>query len=926
MRKALLFSLVLAILNFGLWAGLNRPATDIPEFQGRIGGVAWSPYPLRGGPGSTITPEQLRADLQAIARHASTVRTYSVLGGLDRIPALAADLPLTFMLGAWVGGNRTDAQERVRAEERSRLEVARVIELANSFSNVTHVLVGNEALLRNELTVETIAPYLQQVRAAIRQPVSVAEPAEVWLANPDLANHVDFIAIHVLPYWEREAQGRDPLLHSIERIREVQRRFPDKEVIVTEIGYPTDGRTREASAPSVVTQARFLRGFFNYAQRAGLRYFIMEAIDQPWKTTIEGSPGPYWGFLNGDRQPKYALTGPVWERPNWSTLALAASLIALPLMAFLGWRRRGLRSGPLIALLAVVQLLVAGAVYFWHITEQQYLFSLAWAPWIFSLVMLIGLAAVFMAEWFELMDVMGTRLSRVYNRAPFARDRRAPKVSIHLPIHNEPSAVVIETLESLAALDWPDFEVIVIDNNTKDERVWRPVETHCAALNARFPGRFLFFHVDPLKGFKAGALNFALQRTDPDAAYIGVVDADYIVDPQWLRRAIPAFDEPDVGFVQAPQDHRDVEDNAFKRMIGWEYAGFFHLGMVQRNERNALIQHGTMVLLRRAAMAPGWATWCIVEDAEMGLRLAAGGWRSVYIRETLGRGLMPDHFGAYKTQRFRWAYGAVQILRRYWRELLLPGRLNFAQRYHFIAGWASWFADAGGLIFAWGAILWTFAVLPVPYFFNLAVGELSRYFAVDLAPYFAWTGYVPRTSDYFVLPHAAFLIPVIAAFGLRMFQVLVLYRLRVACSFKETVMAAVAGLGLSYTVGRAILTGLVTKKKPFVRTPKADGRLALTQAFRVARGETILMLALWCAAGLTFWIWSGPSFEDELRRPFPWLMRLGYDPDAILWGVNMMIQSLPYAAALVTSLVSSIAGRKRKSLAKLPIVHPAAGD
>jgi cellulose synthase/poly-beta-1,6-N-acetylglucosamine synthase-like glycosyltransferase len=582
-------------------------------------------------------------------------------------------------------------------------------------------------------------------------------------------------------------------------------------------------------------------------------------------------------MMDAHRELKFPLAGPVWEIPQWPKLMLAATLVALLPMLWAARRRRDLRAGPLLLFLAVVQLLASGAAYIFHVSALQYLDAWSLPPWAMLVAALTVLAALAAIEMFDLADVLGTRLKRVYTPALPAAGRAWPKVSIHLPIHNEPPAMVIETLASLAALDYADFEVIVVDNNTKNPDVWQPVEAYCRTLADAHPGRFRFFHVDPLAGFKAGALNFALAQTSPDTAFIAVVDSDYVVDPQWLQRAVPAFDDPTVGFVQAPQDHRDGTVNAFKRMMFWEYAGFFEIGMVQRNERNALIQHGTMVVLRRAAMGDGWATWCIVEDAEMGLRLVRQGWRSVYIRASQGKGLMPDHFGAYKVQRFRWAYGAVQILRHYWRDMVLPGgraggpRLTPAQRYHFLCGWAPWFADAASLIVSWLALAWTAAVFFLP--------------------------------SFIVLPHTAFLVPIVAIFFVRMAQVLILYRARVACSWREQALSAIAGLGLTYTVGRAVLIGLFSNKRPFVRTPKGDGRPALTQALIAARGEGVLMALLWIAAAATALVYGTD------------------DPGSWWWTAALFVQSLPYAAAMATSLTASFAARARKGAT--PAVVPA---
>lgn len=240
-----------------------------------------------------------------------------------------------------------------------------------------------------------------------------------------------------------------------------------------------------------------------------------------------------------------------------------------------------------------------------------------------------------------------------------------------------------------------------------------PVEAHCAALGPRFR----FFHVAPLAGFKAGALNFALAHTAPDAEVVAVIDSDYVVDPAWLRDLAPCFASRFVGIVQAPQDYRDGAENAFKAMCLAEYRGFFQIGMVTRNERNAIIQHGTMTMVRRSLLEglSGWAEWCITEDAELGLRIFEAGYEAVYTPKSYGRGLIPDTFIDFKKQRFRWAYGAMQIMKEHAQLLFSGGRvLTTGQRYHFIAGWLPWVADGFNVIFNLAALGWSAAMVLAP--------------------------------------------------------------------------------------------------------------------------------------------------------------------------------------------------------------------
>jgi cellulose synthase/poly-beta-1,6-N-acetylglucosamine synthase-like glycosyltransferase len=255
---------------------------------------------------------------------------------------------------------------------------------------------------------------------------------------------------------------------------------------------------------------------------------------------------------------------------------------------------------------------------------------------------------------------------------PTQRDHY-PKVSLHVPTYAEPPDLVCSTLDALSRLTYPNFEVIVVDNNTKDESLWKPVREHCLRLGARFR----FFHVSPLEGAKAGALNFALRHTADDAAIVGVIDADYHVEPDFIDRLVGYFDDPAVGFVQAPHDYRDWEENLFQRCCYWEYMPAYRLELACLNEWIASYIIGTMCLINRRALeeAGGWAEWCLTEDCECALRIHALGYSSVFVAETAGRGVVPERFLEYKMQRMRWTVGPVQQFKRHWR-LFLPRWLS----------------------------------------------------------------------------------------------------------------------------------------------------------------------------------------------------------------------------------------------------------
>jgi len=865
--SGLVVLLLIAAVNLAGWTYLNRPVEPRPWGQ-LINGVDYSPFQGDQDPRGDKLPTEkdIERDMQLLSGQVRQIRTYSTLDGQGSIAGIADRYGLEVVQGSWLDGRL----------ERNEQEIANLVRIAKTQDNVHRVLVGNETLLRADMPIQDLIQYIRRVRTELagkHVEVSTPETWDIWLRYPQLGKEVDYIAIHLLPYWEGQAPDK-AVEYALSRYQQVKDAFPTKKVVITEIGWPSEGRIRRDAVPSPTSQAAFLRAFLNIANQRGLDYFVQEAFDQPWKRNIEGSVGAYWGIYTADRTPKFPMVGPVNDRPHWPQLAAASVLLALPLMAWFLARWSELRFFGRFFFGGLIQLVTSALVMVVDSGLRTYMSPGIALMWAMLLPLLLLLFMVVLAEGLELSEVIwANRRKRHFLPFPSDVDRSWPKVSIHVPAYNEPPEMLKKTLDALARLDYPNFEVLIIDNNTKDEKVWRPVQEYCATLG----DRFRFFHVSPLKGFKAGALNFALRQTAPDVEIVGVIDADYLIEPDWLKSLVPYFDRADVGFVQAPQDHYDWPGDTFKEFINWEYAGFFQIGMVQRNERDAIIQHGTMTLVRRAAIdhVGPWAEWCICEDAEMGLRLLAGGWHSVYTDRRYGYGLTPDSFAGYKSQRFRWAYGAVQIIKRHWRDML-PGaerKLDPMQRYHFVTGWMPWFADALGLIFAIASLVWTVGVLVLP--------------------------------KYFELPLALFLLPVVAVFGAKLAQFLWLYKIRVPCTFRQRMGAGLAGLALTYTIAKAMLYGLFTSKLPFIRTPKHEDQAAFVQALIMAQ-EEVLLGALLVLAGIGMWNFQG-----------------GEDPEARLWAIVMWAQSVPYWASLALAAIST-APKRPGSPSGVPADKPAA--
>ena len=836
-------------LLLATWALFNRPY-NAPAWPETIKGVSFSPFrPGQTPQNPTAYPseEQISKDLALLAEQVERVRTYSVEGTLGSVPRLAAEHGLNAMVGIWI----SDDIDRNWAEISGLRRV-----IAENAGNIVGIVVGNEVLLRGEISSEQLSQYVDVVQTMAGSiPVTVAETWNVWLKNRSLAKHVDYVTAHVLPYWEGVPVRRAPE-YVFERYDQLIDAFPRKHVLLGEVGWPSEGRKRFGSQPSIQNQAMFLRQFLDLAHERSADYFVLEAFDQIWKTD-EGAVGRYWGIYNAQRQLKFPLATSLTPVPEWRVIVGFSLAFAVLILALLLRDSRGLVHGGRGFLVMVSYAISTVVVWMVYDYSQKYM---TWDQVIVGIALLLAgfcITIVLLTEAHEWAEaIWNRRHKQVSQQRNTNRSGIEPKVSIHVPIYNEPPEMVIDTLAALRRLNYQNFEVIVVDNNTDQPACWIPVQQWCN----RQDDRFQFHHVNPLAGFKAGALNYALERTADDAKLIAVIDSDYIVDADWLKDCTAAFDDPEIAIVQAPQDYRDADGSLFKSMIYAEYAGFFGIGMVNRDMRNAIIQHGTMTIVRRDVLdgVEGWSEWCITEDAELGLRVLEQGHRASYVPKSYGRGLMPDNFLDYKKQRFRWAYGSVLILRHHMRFFLKLNRskLSSGQRYHFLAGWLPWMADGLCLMFNCVALLYSVLMVMYPGVYNPPEIMLS------------------------LLP--------IGFFIFKMSKMLVLYRWRMQASLLQSAGAGIAGLAVSHTIARAMLAGLHTMKIGFFRTPKTGETHTFRQAFMDAREEALIAAGLLIAA-------IAICFRDD-----------AYLSDTRMWIVLLVVQSTPYLAAVLLSLVSAM--------------------
>src|SRR5215470_5644770 len=363
MRSVVAVVALISCVHAGLWAFLHQQQT-VPNIDSPLASVSYSPYTRWQNPdnGDVPTPEQIRNDLRLLSPYTRTVRTYTSTRGLEVVPAIAAEFGMKVTLGIWLDklqDKKKELPEDVIAKNRERndVEIKQAIELAKRHSNVTAIVVGNESILRGDLEVDDLVEIIKRVKRQVPVPVTTGETHDVWRglykaepgepkesaekkqreraeAASTLASNVDFIAAHILPYWDGlpVRQGVDFAIETYDKLR---RMYPGKRIVIAEFGWPSAGYNMHDADPGRIEQAMVIRSFVARAAAYGIDYNIIEAFDQPHKSA-EGGVGGYWGLFDSSREAKFAWSGPVSDPDYWKIAGIAVLvglLLSLTILA-----------------------------------------------------------------------------------------------------------------------------------------------------------------------------------------------------------------------------------------------------------------------------------------------------------------------------------------------------------------------------------------------------------------------------------------------------------------------------------------------------------------------------------------------------------------------------------------------------------------
>lgn len=334
-RSPLVLLLVSLSAIVVVWSWLAAPVAfenESVDLATRLDCVSYAPF--RGQqnpriPGLIIAPEQMEEDLAELAKISRCVRTYSVDNGLDKVPELAGRVGLKVLLGVWIGRDRG----------KNALLIDGAISLAREHPDVvTAIIVGNEVLLRGEMTASELREIIRSVKLRVDIPVSYADVWEFWLRYPEVASEIDFVTVHMLPYWEdRPPRAEDAAAHVYAVRQQIVAAFPGKDILIGETGWPSKGRMRDGALPSRINQARFNSEILNLAKQQNFAVVLFEAYDEPWKRRWEGTVGGYWGLFDGRlRTLKYPFGRAVSNFPFWK-LQMGCGLVLSTLIFTIAW-------------------------------------------------------------------------------------------------------------------------------------------------------------------------------------------------------------------------------------------------------------------------------------------------------------------------------------------------------------------------------------------------------------------------------------------------------------------------------------------------------------------------------------------------------------------------------------------------------------
>jgi glucan 1,3-beta-glucosidase len=260
-----------------------------------VHGFCFSPYLEGQQPGSQVSAEQIRARLEVIRPVTRWVRTFSCTDGHEQTPAIAHAMGMKTLVGAWLG---TDAAINER-------EIDGVIAVAKA-GHADIVAVGNEVLLREDLSEDALIAQIERVKRALPGvPVGYVDAYYLFEKHPRVTAACDVVMTNCYPFWEG-CPREQALAYMQTMVQRTRAAAPGKRVLISETGWPDQGSNFHGAVPSEEGAMRYFIDTVRWAREDGIEIFYFAAFDEAWKVGAEGDVGAYWGLWDKDAKPKFA--------------------------------------------------------------------------------------------------------------------------------------------------------------------------------------------------------------------------------------------------------------------------------------------------------------------------------------------------------------------------------------------------------------------------------------------------------------------------------------------------------------------------------------------------------------------------------------------------------------------------------------------
>jgi exo-beta-1,3-glucanase (GH17 family) len=287
----------LAGIDFSSLSPADRVSMLRAILENRIHGIAFSPYMDGQGPGDQISEAQIEQRLKIIEPYTSWVRTFSCVEGNEHIPRIARAHNLKTMVGVCL----SDDKEKNEIELEQGIKIAR-----QGYADI--LAVGNEVLLRGELTEQELIEYISRARQAVPGlDISYVDAYFQFEDHPALTDACDILLINCYPFWE-ECPADYALLYMKDMYQRAVRVAKGKKVIISETGWPSYGAASGAAVPSAESAMQYFINTYLWAEQDDIDVFYFSSFDEAWKTGDEGDVGAYWGLWDKDGNFKYAET------------------------------------------------------------------------------------------------------------------------------------------------------------------------------------------------------------------------------------------------------------------------------------------------------------------------------------------------------------------------------------------------------------------------------------------------------------------------------------------------------------------------------------------------------------------------------------------------------------------------------------------